>query len=142
MAILISLLCYLTIVCNCCIKSRIATFFDDRKDIFSDFFVDNEGNFVFTKGNKSNSPGILCRIFHLITKPAEADSFIFNTFDLAGKYLDEIKLKIDNVNQHYIINSLYYEKKRGNVEGIYTAVWDIHNQNIITQQFQIVGRFE
>ena len=36
-------------------KSRIPTDFDDRKDLFSDFYVDNEGNFVFTKGNKSST---------------------------------------------------------------------------------------
>jgi hypothetical protein len=119
-------------------QSRIATFFDDRKDIFSDFFVDNNGNFIFTKGNKSSARDFM-QDLSLITKPADADSFTYNTFNLAGKYLDEIKLKIDNVNQHYIINSLYYEKPRGNVEGIYTAVWDIQNQNIITQQFQNLG---
>lgn len=119
-------------------QSRIATFFDDRKDIFSDFFVDNNGNFVFTTGNKSNTRDFIHDL-SLITKPANADTFISNTFNLAGKYLDEIKLKVDNVNQHYIINSLYYERPRGNVEGIYTAVWDINNQNIITQQFQNLG---
>jgi len=36
-------------------KSRIETPYDDHKDIFSDFFVDNLGNFVFTKGTKLNS---------------------------------------------------------------------------------------
>ena len=119
-------------------KSRIATLFDDRKDIFSDFFIDNHGNFIFTKGNKSSSRDFI-QDLSLIIKPADGDSFISNTFNLAGKYLDEIKLKIDNQNQHYIINSLYYERPRGNVEGVYTAVWDIDNKNIMTQQFQNLG---
>lgn len=119
-------------------ESKIPTYYDDRKDMFSDFFVDNEGNFIFTKGNKSSTRDFI-QDLALITKQADADSFEEKTFQLAGKYLDEIKLKIDNVNKHYIINSLYYGKKRGNVEGIYTAVWDVSNRNIITQQFQYLG---
>jgi hypothetical protein len=119
-------------------ESKIPTYYDDRKDMFSDFFVDNEGNFIFTKGNKSSTRDFI-QDLALITKPADADSFSARTFQLAGKYLDEIKLKIDNVNKHYIINSLYYEKRRGNVEGIYTAVWDVNSGNTITQQFQYLG---
>jgi len=116
-------------------RSAIATSFDDRKDMFSDFFVDNNGNFVFTKGNKSSTKDFI-EDLTLITKQADADTFSMNNLDLKGNYLDAIKLKIDNDNKHYVINSLFYEKKRGNVEGIYTAVWDIDQKNIITQQFQ------
>lgn len=119
-------------------ESRISTFFDDRKDIFSDFYVDNNGNFIFTKGDKSSNRDYMQNL-DLIIKPAAVDSFSTNTFNLDGKYLDEIKLKIDNVNQHYVINSLFYDRPRGNVEGIYTAVWDINNKNLITQQFQRLG---
>ncbi len=119
-------------------KSRIETFFDDRKDLFSDFFVDNDGNFAFTKGNKSSTKDFI-EDLSLITKQAEADTFSMNQLDLKGNYVDAVKLKIDNANKHYVINSLFYEKKRGNVEGIYTAVWDIHQKNIITQQFQNLG---
>jgi hypothetical protein len=119
-------------------KSRIPTDFDDRKDLFSDFYVDNEGNFVFTKGNKSSTKDFI-QDLTLVTKKPDEDNFILNGFDLAGNFLDAIKLKIDNVNKHYIINSFYYEKRHGNVEGVYTAVWDINNKNIITQVFQHLG---
>ncbi|MGH2646176.1 MAG: hypothetical protein ACRDE8_01365, partial [Ginsengibacter sp.] len=36
-------------------KSRITTPYEEHKDVFSDFFVDNAGNFVFTKGTKLNT---------------------------------------------------------------------------------------
>ncbi|MGN6249475.1 MAG: hypothetical protein ACTHNG_14070 [Ginsengibacter sp.] len=119
-------------------KSRIPTQFDDRKDLFSDFYVDNEGNFVFTKGNKSTTKDFI-QDLDLVTKKADDDNFMLNSFDLKGNFLDAIKLKIDNVNKHYIINSLYYEKRHGNVEGVYTAVWDVQNKNTITQVFQQLG---
>ena len=119
-------------------KSRIATSFEDRKDIFSDFFLDNEGNFVFARGNRSNSRDFIQHL-DLITKLPQSDSFTLNPLDLAGNYLDEIKLKVDNVNHHYLINSLYYEKKRGNVEGLYTAVWNKENNSMVSQKFVVLG---
>jgi hypothetical protein len=106
--------------------------------MFSDFFVDNNGNFVFTKGNKSSTKEFI-QDLSLITKQALEDTFSLNTLNLSGNLLDEIKLKIDNLNQHYIVNSLFYTKRRGNVEGIYTAVWDINNKNLVSQQFQNLG---
>ncbi|HEY5464443.1 MAG TPA: hypothetical protein VIJ95_14375 [Hanamia sp.] len=119
-------------------KSAIPTNYDDRDDLFSDFYVDNTGNFVFTKGNKSNSKDFI-QDLALITKSPEADSFSLNKMNLSGNYLDDIKLKIDNQNKHYVINSLFYTKKRGNVEGIFTAVWDIDSKQMITQNFQALG---
>ena len=119
-------------------KSRIETPFEEKKDVFSDFFVDNLGNFVFTKGNRSSSRDFIQEL-DLVIKQPEADSFSLNSLDLSKKYLDEIKLKVDNVNKHYIINSLYYEKKRGNVEGLFTAVWDQENTTMISQNFAHLG---
>jgi len=115
-------------------KSRIETPFEDHIDIFSDFIVDNMGNFVFTKGTKSNSRDYLQQLI-LITKGPQEDNFTLHELNLSGKYLDEIKLKVDNVTQQYLINSLYYTKKNGNIEGLYTAVWNQKNDTVISQFF-------
>lgn len=115
-------------------KSRVATQFEDRKNVFSDFFVTNTGNFVFTKGNKSSTRDYIEELF-LVTKPPLEDSFSLASVDLSGKYLDEIKLKPDNVNKHYIINSFYYSKKRGNVDGLFTAVFKVDNNELVTNNF-------
>ncbi|MDP4285090.1 MAG: hypothetical protein Q8891_11750 [Bacteroidota bacterium] len=119
-------------------KSRILTDFDDKKDIFSDFFVDNKGNFVFTRGNRSSSREFIQQL-DLIVKHSDADNFNITPLDLSDKFLDEIKLKVDNINQHYVINSLYYIKRRGNVEGLYTAVWDEENKKLVSQYFAELG---
>lgn len=107
-------------------KSRIETNYDDRKNVFSDFLLTNQGNFVFSKGDRSNSRDFIRELF-MVTKDAQQDTFALTPLDLSDIYLDEIKLKVDNLNHTYILNSFFYTKKRGNVEGLYTAV--IHEQN-------------
>ncbi len=104
-------------------KARIPTNFDSHDDVFSDFLVDNQGNFVFAKSTRSGSRDYL-QDATLITKPVVSDSFAMVPLNLEGNYLDEIKLKVDNVNNHYLLNSLYYSKKRGNIEGLFTVVWN------------------
>ncbi len=53
----------------------------------------------------------------LLIKPAAADSFIVNNIPLTNNFLDEVKLKADNINRTYLVSSLYYKQRRGNVEG-------------------------
>jgi hypothetical protein len=115
-------------------KSRIETSYEDRKDVFSDFFVDNDGNFVFTKGSKSNSRDYIKKLT-LITKAPLQDDFSLSDLNLSGNYLDEIKLKVDNVNKQYLINSLFYTKRNGNIEGLYTAVWNTKDNALVSQNF-------
>lgn len=118
--------------------SRIPTDFDDHRDMFSDFFVDNEGYFVFTQGNKSSTRDFI-QYLALITKAPEGDEFSVHPFALSKNYIDAVRLKIDNLNQHYIISSFYYAKRKGNVEGLYTAVWDKKTQNVVSINFQHLG---
>ncbi len=115
-------------------RSKIVADYEEHKDIFSDFYVDNEGNFVFTRGARANSRDYLQNLF-LITKPADRDEFISNQLNLGGNYLDEIKLKIDNENKQYLLNSLYYLRRNGNVEGLYTAVWNARQDTLVSQTF-------
>ena len=115
-------------------KTRIETPYEERKDVFSDFFVDNAGNFVFTKGTRTGSRDYLQKLV-LITKAPMQDSFLMREMNLSGRYLDEVKLKVDNVNKQYLINSLFYAKRNGNIEGLYTAVWDKANDSLVSIKF-------
>lgn len=115
-------------------KTRIETSYEERKDVFSDFLVDNNGNFVFTKSTKSSSRDYLEDADLLIQMPG-SDTFHTQGLALDGNYLDEIKLKVDNVNHNFLITSLYYPKKRANVEGLFTAVYSEENHEFISQNF-------
>ena len=114
--------------------SRIETHYQDRKNVFSDFFLSNKGNFVFTIGNKSNSRDFI-EVLSLATKAEKEDTFAIKYIELSGKYLDEVKLKVDNINTNYLINSFYYEKKRGNVEGLFVGVYDEETNELVSNKF-------
>ncbi|MEO6187524.1 MAG: hypothetical protein ABIO82_06405 [Ginsengibacter sp.] len=119
-------------------KARIPTNFDSHDDVFSDFLVDNQGNFVFAKSTRSGSRDYL-QDATLITKAPTSDSFVSIPLNLEGNYLDEIKLKVDNINNHYLLNSLYYSKKRGNIEGLFSVVWNKTDNNFEASNLIALG---
>ncbi|MBL0055869.1 MAG: hypothetical protein IPP31_06650 [Chitinophagaceae bacterium] len=104
-------------------KTREVIPFDERRDSYGDFLLDNEGNLVFSidkqEGYRENS-GTL----NLVTKAPASDSFVFHPINLNNKFVDDVKLKIDNLNKRYIIASFYYPKSRGSIEGLFTCTWD------------------
>lgn len=115
-------------------RSRIETDYQDKKFVFSDFLLSNSGNFVFTAGNRSGTRDYIEQL-SLISKTPASDHFEVTELDLKERYIDEIKLKIDNLNNHYILNSFYYLRKRGNTEGLYTAVINQDDNRVISTVF-------
>lgn len=104
-------------------KSRMLLTYEDRKNSLSDFLIDNEGNFVFVTGHKVNNRDYLNNVT-LVVKEPMTDTFSTHEINIGELYLDELQLKVDNINKRYVINSLYYTRKNGDIEGIYSAVWD------------------
>ena len=115
-------------------KSREVIDFDDRRDSYGDFFVDNEGTFIYTKGTKPANRDYINDL-KLVTKGAMEDTFSYKKIDLNKKYIDEVKLKIDNINKHYIVNTFFYTERRGNIEGLYTCIWDKATNQAQNTQF-------
>lgn len=117
-------------------KSRLPVAMQQRDAVFSDFIVDNEGDFVFAKcgrgGNRDNISHV-----DLVIKQAQSDSFSVNNIPLSNNYLDEVKIKADNVNRNYLVSSLYFKQKRGNVEGIYIAIWSKDANKVNAESYNI-----
>lgn len=108
-----------------------------KKDaVFSDFIVDNEGDFVFTRCSRNGSRDYIVQM-DLLLKPAMLDSFQVNNIPLTNNFLDEVKIKADNINKTYLISSLFYRQRRGNVEGLYITVWDKANNRIKAETYNI-----
>src|SRR6188474_1217595 len=90
---------------------------DDRNDHLGEFALDNEGNLVFSKFYRTSNESI-SRAFMIIKKATE-DSFSYYGLNLEKAYLDELRIKVDNTNQRYLLSAFYYSQKRGNIEGLY-----------------------
>ncbi|MEP6616126.1 MAG: hypothetical protein ABJA57_06080 [Ginsengibacter sp.] len=117
--------------------SRISIPYDEHKDALSDFMLDNDGNFIFTKGLKSSARDLIGKLTLMIKPPAE-DNFVGHEINLNTHYLDEVKIKVDNFNKHYIINSFYYRQRHGNIDGLFSLVW---NSETKTQGLESVVPF-
>ena len=112
--------------------SRIQVPYDERKDVLSDFLLDNEGTLVFTKSMKGGNRELISKLY-LVTKQPLNDHFTENELPLNKSFLDEVSVKVDNINKRYLLNSFYYNQKRGNIDGLYTAIWDKSSRRLLVQ---------
>jgi hypothetical protein len=104
-------------------RHRINVQMEDRNNLFTSFSLDNEGQLVFAKYMSSSNGEYVSRI-SLITKAARSDSFAIRDLGAGDRVLDELKIKVDNSNNRYLISAFYYKQRRGNIEGLYTVIWD------------------
>jgi hypothetical protein len=54
-------------------------------------------------------------------------------------YLDDIRVKIDNINQNYLITSFNSKSRRGNIDGLYCAIWNKTSASIIAATNNVFG---
>ncbi|MBM3443724.1 MAG: hypothetical protein FJX83_01865 [Bacteroidetes bacterium] len=104
----------------------------DKDGVFTDFVVDNDGDLVFGRCSRSGSREFINKV-DLMFKPALSDSLEHIPITLNDKTLDEVKLKFDNYNKRLIVNSLFYQQRRGNVEGLYALVWDKKQHALLSE---------
>lgn len=103
-------------------RSRFLIPMEEHNDYLDEFHLDNDGDLVFSRFNRSSSETIVST--QLLWKQALADTLVQVDIPQQDMYLDDIKIKVDNANKRYLLTSFYYKQKRGNVEGFYFYVWD------------------
>lgn len=106
-------------------NSRLTLSMRENRSFLSDFLLSNDGHFIFIKEARAGANGNLSDAT-LIIKPPMTDSFIVHSLNLQGKYLDEMKLTLDNVNNKVFMASFYTQQRRGNITGLYAGEynWD------------------
>lgn len=113
-------------------KSRLVVNMPQRNDFLSEFSLDNEGDLACIRASGTSQNDNINKIT-LITKRALNDSFSITDLRLNGLFLDDLRIKADNVNKHYIITSFFSKKRRGDIEGLYYYLWDKQqNKEILT----------
>ena len=74
---------------------------NDREWSFTDFLVDNDGDFIFGRCGRTGSREYINKL-DLIYKKADQNKPIVITLQLKDKTLDEVKLKFDNYNKRIV----------------------------------------
>jgi hypothetical protein len=107
---------------------------NQRKEIYSDLSVDNEGNFIFAQTFRKNAdaPSTEMKVFiHRLQK----DSLQFVNIPLQEKAVNTPLLKIDNRNKKYLLNAFYYGENERNIEGLLSSSISINDLNNVTISF-------
>jgi hypothetical protein len=104
-------------------KSKLTISMPQRNDFLSEFSLDNDGDLVCVRLSGTASNDNINKI-SLITKPSTLDTYTLTDLKLGNIYLDDIRIKVDNINKHYVISSFLSKTKRGNIEGLYYVLWD------------------
>ncbi|GAC1395013.1 MAG: hypothetical protein NVSMB63_14470 [Sediminibacterium sp.] len=104
-------------------KTRMSVNMPQRNDFLTEFSLDNEGDMACIRASGTSQNDNINKIT-LITKPAAADNFLMTDLRLNNLFLDDIRIKVDNINKHYLITSFFSKNRRGNIEGLYYYLWD------------------
>ena len=104
-------------------KSNFSLLSVEKEVVFTDFILDNDGDFAFGKCTKIGSRDYINKV-DLLYKKSLSDSILIQNIPLNDLTLDELKIKFDNYNKKIILASFFYKQRRGNIEGMYTMIWD------------------
>lgn len=110
-------------------KTRSNIRMPDRSDFLSEFALDNSSTLVFVRASGTSDNDNI-RSLTLIVKEQEIDSVKYYDLDVNDMYLDDPKIKIDNINGNFLVTSFYAKTKRGNIEGLFCALWDKVHEKI------------
>ena len=107
-----------------------------NSDFLTEFSLDNDGSLVFVKGSgnsRQNENSVIQDLTLLIANPSR-DSVTIHPLDIPKIYLNDIRVKVDNINKHILIAAFYAKQKRGNIEGLYSILWDRSIDSIIIEK--------
>jgi hypothetical protein len=100
----------------------------NKKSTLSDFALDNKGNLYCLRNTTQNGSAPAVSLIYLSEGGREViESPVLN----AQFLLDDIRLKIDNTNNRVVLNSFYAISKKGNIEGLYSYIWDANTKTEI-----------
>lgn len=119
-------------------RSFIPTDIENKKNVMSALVLTNEGSVAFTKGDRPNTRNLITSL-SLWTKAPSEETFQIIPIDLKEKFVDDVKIKVDNVNHAYVINTFYYDSKRGDVVGLFIPKVSTLNNQIISSNFIAIG---
>lgn len=108
--------------------------YKERYDIFSDLSINNDGEFVFAKSTRKGSRESAFKL-DIFSRTKESDSGTLTNIPLNGSYIDEVLIKPDNINHHYLINSLYSINNNDNITGLFSSFFPFNKNDSFKTAF-------
>lgn len=105
-------------------KVRVAVSMPEKNDFLGEFGVSNDGSIVCLRQSGTSQNDNINKI-SLLVKPVGSINFTENQLKVNKIYLDDTRIKIDNLNKHYLVTSFFSKIRRGNVDGLYYTLWDM-----------------
>jgi len=100
-----------------------------HNDFLTEFTLDNSGTMAFVKAS-GNSDNSTVQKISLLVKDANSDRIDDYPLEMGKIYLGDIRVKADNLNNHFLIAGFYSKQRRGNIDGMYCAMWDKNTQQV------------
>lgn len=108
-------------------KERMRVSMPERGDYVTEFSLSNNGDLHFLRAWGTQNDNITK--LSICSKLVASSGISIADLTIAqSMYLDDVKVKEDNLNQKTIITSFYSKKRRGDIEGLYSCIWDNANQ--------------
>jgi len=104
-------------------KVRFPVAMPDRNDYLGEFGIDNEGNLVFLKEVSMAENESIHKV-SLVIKTLGSINPTMSEMKVKSIFLDDTRIKIDNLNKKILITSFFSKQKRGNIDGLYYSLWD------------------
>ncbi len=105
---------------------------EDRTTQLGEMMIDNEGTLVFTRFHRTFNDNI--GKASLLYQRLGEDGLMEYPLYFEGSWLDDIRLKIDNVNKRYILSSFHTRERRGGIEGYYFLVFDKNTAKAVLER--------
>lgn len=94
---------------------------ENNKESIADFYLDNEGNFLFSHISRPQQREYINEA-KLAVLQTYSDTVKVFPLGIKNVFLDELRIKVDNLNGRYLLSSLYSKAKRGNIDGLFICV--------------------
>jgi hypothetical protein len=102
---------------------------NERHDYLTEFVIDNDGDIAFVRAIQEQENDKIKKVTFL-TKKFGSSEVKQVPLTLNNQMLDDVRVKVDNYNKHYIITSFYSKTRHGNIDGLYTSIWDKNTDSI------------
>jgi hypothetical protein len=111
-------------------KSVTSIAMPEKNDFLTEFQLSNDGDLVFVRASGTSQNDNINKL-SLFTRPAQGDSIFVADIAITGMYLDDIRVKVDNYNKHFLVTSFYSKQRRGNVDGLFCYLWDKNEKKVL-----------